>query len=172
MRSILLALLLSAATAAAAQSQAPPDPAEACTDLLFRQFDFWIGDWDVFAPTGNKAGENSIRSEEYGCLLVERWTSANGTTGQSYNYVDRATGKWRQIWVAYGSTIDYSGGLNDKGQMVLEGTIAYAGGKTAPFRGTWTPNANGTVTQHFEQYDETKKAWGDWFVGTYKRQTE
>jgi hypothetical protein len=143
-----------------------------CSEPLFRQFDFWLGEWDVYGPGGKLAGTNSIQREEYGCLLVEHWTNTQGITGQSYNFVDLATGKWRQVWVSAGTTIDYSGGLDEKGAMVLEGTIGYGAGQAgngAKFRGTWTPNADGTVTQHFEQFNDATGEWADWFVGTYKR---
>jgi len=163
---ITAALAAVAAAPAFAQGQAQTPP---CQEKIFHDFDFWIGDWEVFDPQGAKAGENAITREEYGCLLLERWTSAQGTTGQSYNFVDHITGKWRQVWVSAGATIDYAGGLNDKGQMVLEGTIGYPTGVKAPFRGTWTPNEDGTVTQSFQQFDPEKKQWNDWFTGLYRR---
>jgi len=157
-------------TASAAPAQTPPPPP--CSDPIFDDFDFWVGEWDVYGPAGKLAGTNSISKEEYGCLLTEHWVNSGGQTGQSYNFVDLATGKWRQVWVSAGATIDYSGGLNDKGAMVLEGTIGYGAGQPgngAKFRGTWTPNADSTVTQHFQQYDDVKGEWTDWFTGTYKR---
>ncbi|MEX0644551.1 MAG: hypothetical protein WD076_04530 [Parvularculaceae bacterium] len=169
MRTIMMiAALFIGAAPAFAQSGAQTLP---CQAKIFHDFDFWIGEWEVFDPQGKKAGDNSIKVEEYGCLLVERWVSAQGTTGQSYNFVDHLTGKWTQIWVSAGATIDYAGGLNDKGQMVLEGTIGYPTGVKAPFRGTWTPNKDGTVTQYFQQYNSETKAWGDWFTGHYKRKS-
>jgi len=156
------------APAAAAAASAPP-----CTSPLHDDFDFWIGEWEVFAANGAKAGENSITRAEYGCLLVERWTDATGITGQSYNYLDPGTNKWRQLWVSGGAVIDYSGGLTDTGSMKLEGTIAYqAGGPAIPFTGEWTPNPDGTVTQHFEQFDPATGEWSDWFTGTYVRKAE
>ena len=33
-------------------------------------------------------------------------------------------------------------------------------------------NEDGTVTQHFTQYDPEKKVWNDWFIGVYKRKAE
>jgi hypothetical protein len=158
--------------AASAQASAPAAQRPPCSDPLFRQFDFWLGDWEVYGPKGDLAGTNAIRKEEYGCLLTEHWTNTAGRTGQSYNFVDLETGTWRQVWVSAGATIDYAGGLNDSGAMVLEGTIGYGAGQPgngAKFRGTWTPNADGTVTQHFQQYDDQKGAWTDWFIGTYRR---
>lgn len=165
--------LIAAGGAGAQQSSAPAAQQRPCSAPVFDDFDFWVGEWDVVdKTTGKKAGTNSITKEEYGCLLVERWTGAGGITGQSYNFVDLETLKWRQVWVSAGATIDYAGGLNDKGEMVLEGTIGYpagAAGNGAKFRGTWTPNADGTVTQRFEQYDDAQKTWSDWFVGVYAR---
>ena len=167
--SMLAATLILAAPAALAASPVQKPP---CSDPVFQQFDFWLGDWDVYGPKGQLAGTNTIRKEEYGCLLVERWTNAQGQTGQSYNFVDLNTGEWRQVWVSAGATIDYAGGLDAKGAMVLEGNIGYGAGQPgngAKFRGTWTPNADGTVTQRFEQFDDAQQKWTDWFVGTYKR---
>jgi len=152
---------------ACALAQTPP-----CKGEAFDDFDFWVGEWDVYGKAGTLAGTNSITKDEYGCLLVERWKSAGGITGQSYNFVDLATGKWRQVWVSAGATIDYSGGLDEKGAMVLEGVIGYPAGTpggSARFRGTWTPNSDGTVTQHFEQFDPAKNEWTEWFLGTYRR---
>lgn len=166
------AAALAASCAHAQTATAAANPPPPCSAKVFHDFDFWLGEWDVYDPKGNLAGTNSIRREEYGCLLTEHWVNAGGQTGQSYNFVDLATGKWRQVWVSAGATIDYAGGLNDKGAMVLEGTIGYGAGQPgngAKFRGAWTPNKDGAVTQYFQQYDDEKKVWNDWFTGTYKR---
>lgn len=153
------------AGAASAQTP-PPNPCEAPE---YRTFDFWIGEWTVFDPNGNVAGTNKITSEESGCMLLEHWTSSAGGTGQSYNFFDPKTKKMRQVWVSRGAVIDYDGGLNDDGQMVLEGEIAYHNGTLAPFRGTWTANDDDTVTQYFQQFNNETEEWNDWFTGTYKR---
>jgi len=142
-----------------------------CTGEAFQQFDFWLGEWEVVSvPDGQFAGINKITKEEGGCLILERWEAVNGSTGQSYNYYNPATQKWRQIWVSASSMIDYEGGLTESGSMKLVGTITYPGtGKQADFTGEWTSNANGTVTQHFEQYDAVTQTWKPWFTGQYTR---
>lgn len=176
MRPLIPALALLAACAAAPAQAETPAPAAApgkpCTTPLHDDFDFWVGEWEVRAGDGSLAGENIITREEYGCLLVERWTGATGTTGQSYNFVDPSTNQWRQVWVSAGAVIDYSGGLTETGSMRLEGTITYqAGGPAIPFTGEWTPNTDGTVTQHFEQFDAATGSWSPWFTGTYVRKS-
>lgn len=49
----------------------------------FREFDFWIGEWEVRTADGQLAGHNSIRRAERGCVLIEEWTGAGGTSGMS-----------------------------------------------------------------------------------------
>ena len=181
MRSTLIAGLLglglcTAATAqeaeapAASEDETPPPP---CSSEAYHQFDFWLGDWTVTATNGQFAGDNKITREEGGCLILERWTSVNGTTGQSYNYYNPARAKWHQVWVSPGVFIDYEGGLTERGSMRLEGLITYAAtSTTAPFMGEWTPNPDGTVTQHFEQYNTENEEWAVWFTGLYTKQDD
>jgi len=157
------------AVAAADAAQAQP-PANPCDAAPYRAFDFWLGEWAVFDLQGNKAGVNVITKEEYGCLLLEKWTSAQGVTGQSYNFYDPGQQKFRQLWVSKGAVIDYAGGLNGAGEMVMEGDIQYHNGTSAPFRGTWTPQDDGSVRQYFQQYNAKTDEWDDWFTGIYKKQ--
>jgi len=52
--------------------------------------------------------------------------------------------------------------------MVLSGRINYySTGKSHAFRGTWTPLADGSVRQFFEQQDPESQAWAVWFDGIY-----
>ncbi len=141
-----------------------------CTEPEFRAFDFWLGKWDVTDnATGNVAGKNSITQLEAGCMLLESWAGAGGGTGTSVNYYNPVEKKWRQLWISAGRySIDISGGLEGQA-MRLEGSIYPFAGAAARFRGTWTPNADGSVGQFFEQYDEDSQAWTVWFDGRYVR---
>lgn len=163
---------LLAFSAPAALAQTPPG----CDGMDHRgDFDFWVGDWNVYGPGGQFGGTNRISKRSNGCLILEEWTSAAGGDGTSMNYLDPATGAWRQIWMGSNTYIDYSGGLNDDGQMELEGEITYFGtngSRSAPFRGVWTPNDDGSVTQHFTQYNAETESWDIWFTGRYVRQEE
>jgi hypothetical protein len=166
--SALLVLAALAAAGPAATQDAPPTPCT--TGGVYDDFDFWVGDWDVFVPNGDQAGTNSIEKIEAGCLLLENWTGAAGGTGKSINFYDAARDVWRQVWVSSnGVLIEIEGGLRD-GSMVLEGTLTDAGGGSQPFRGTWTPNEDGSVRQHFEISNTDGLGWATWFDGRYVRQ--
>jgi hypothetical protein len=166
------AILLLSLGAAEAGSEAPSSPAIICeSDPRFADFDFWLGQWRVTTRhSGALAGTNSISKVEAGCAVQESWSSARGGSGRSLNWYNPATSKWRQVWVAApGYVIDIEGGLRD-GSMVLEGTITDFNDRVPhPFRGTWTPQDDGTVRQFFEQYAEEEEAWKPWFDGLYTR---
>ena len=136
----------------------------------FQEFDFWIGEWDVHLPNGTLAGSNVIKSIERGCALTEHWTNVNGGTGMSINYLDKASGEWVQVWNSEGGgQIVIRGGMTDDG-MALKGYIHYVGnGTTAPFRGLWTPLADGRVRQYFEQSNDDGQTWVPWFEAFYTR---
>lgn len=161
-------LILLAASGAAAQTP----PAAPCQEGgRYADFDFWVGEWDVSLPDGRQAGTNRIEKSERGCLLVERWTGAGGSTGTSVNFYDPARARWRQLWVSMdGTVIEIEGGLRD-GSMVLEGTLIGRGGGSQPFRGTWTPNDDGSVRQHFEISEDGGRTWATWFDGRYVRRS-
>ena len=139
-------------------------------DEAFRAFDFWVGNWEVHGPKGGLAGTNTIERSQRGCVLIENWTSANGGTGMSINYLDKVTGEWVQVWNAEGgSQIHIRGGMTDDG-MLLVGTLHdVANGTTTPFRGLWTPLSDGRVRQYFEQSTDEGTTWTVWFEGFYTR---
>jgi len=151
--------------------QPPPNPCVGNEKL--KQFDFWVGDWEVRVASGVLAGTNSITREQNGCVLVERWENTAGGTGTSINFFDEAKQQWVQMWNgAGGSQINISGGLVE-GSMVLVGTLANVGSpQVLDFRGTWTLLDDGRVRQFFEQSVDKGKTWQTWFEGFYKRKSQ
>lgn len=136
----------------------------------FSDWDFWVGEWNVYGNDEKQvlAGTNSVTKHYANCLITETWVDINGNGGFSVNFYNPVRDQWRQVWVSNGYSIDYTGGLNDEGQMVLEGEIdTYQSGTSAKFRGIWTPQENGNVIQRFEAYDAEKDSWTLWFEGRY-----
>jgi hypothetical protein len=165
-------LLLFLAATAAAEEPVAQDKSICEAGEHFSDFDFWVGEWNVYSNDAEKTfqGTNSITRHHKNCLLMENWTSAQGGNGSSMNYYDPVTDQWRQLWVAGGYSIDYSGGLDDRGSMVLKGKINYyETGQSYKFRGTWTPGPDGGVRQIFEQHDPESDTWSIWFDGLYVR---
>jgi hypothetical protein len=137
----------------------------------FSQFDFWVGHWRVTGPDGTFQGTNRIEKTQGGCLVLENWVSASGTTGTSMNFYDLHAEEWVQIWVSPGLQLEIRGGLVGD-SMVLTGHVHYVqSGDHRPFRGTWTPLADGVVRQHFEESQDGGNSWATWFDGYYHPQT-
>lgn len=136
-----------------------------------RQFDFWVGTWDVLSPQGQRVGHNVITRADQECMLEERWTSASGGTGMSINLYHPGKERWVQHWVAASYVIDLEGGLVD-GAMVLEGELVPISGTPSRLRGTWTPLPDGRVRQFFEQSTDGGATWTTWFDGYYVRAEE
>ena len=170
----LFLLFFNTSSAAQEHSSEPTVPVKSICETAehFGDFDFWVGEWNVYSNDEERTflGSNSITRQHKNCLIMENWTSAQGGDGRSMNYYDPVEDQWRQLWVAGGYSIDYAGGLDDNGSMVLTGKINdYKTGQSNKFRGTWTPNPDGSVRQFFEQFDPEEKQWTVWFDGHYVR---
>ena len=142
-----------------------------CTRAEHRQFDFWVGEWDVTGRNGNLAGTNRIRAVHGGCALQEEWSGAGGFTGTSINAFDSSTGRWHQTWIGSdGVLLQLDGGLKD-GSMELTGRTASANGATTMHRIRWTPLAGqpAQLRQLWESSTDNGRTWSIAFDGTYKR---
>ena len=171
LRILYLPILLSIVSVVVAEDVPQPTPKSFCeTAAGFSDFDFWLGEWNVYSNDEKRAfqGTNVITKQHKNCLIMENWTNTQGSTGSSMNYYDPVENQWRQLWVAGGYSIDYSGGLDKDGAMSLTGRINYyKSGKSQPFRGTWTANEDGSVRQFFEQQAPGTQEWTVWFDGIY-----
>jgi hypothetical protein len=150
-----------------ALAQQPPP----CTAAEYRQFDFWLGHWEVFTPDGKKAGENTIEAIDGGCALIERWRGNGGFSGTSLNSWDRGARQWRQHWVDnQGGLLRLAGAL-DGARMVLAGADAHPGkpGVTLRQRITWTPLPGGEVQQVWQTSEDDGARWTTVFDGRYRR---
>ena len=90
-----------------------------CSNPLYRQFDFWIGEWEAYDTKGAKAGDSKITLILDSCVILEEWTSAGMQqglryAGKSFNTWNAVTKQWQQTWV------DNAGGSNE----YMEGVFA------------------------------------------------
>jgi hypothetical protein len=88
-----------------------------CSDTVYRQFDFWIGEWEAFDINGQKTGDSKIEIILDSCIILENWTSISVIkgiryAGKSYNSYNAATKKWQQYWVDnVGGVTEYFDGI-------------------------------------------------------------
>jgi hypothetical protein len=165
---VTLGLVFLAGAPVGAQDQKPAPPP--CSGPEHRQFDFWVGEWDVATPDGKPAGTNRIESILGGCVLMESWESTNGkSVGHSFNLY-AADGRWHQTWVDNsGTLLELVGGLEGD-RMVMSQERTNPDGRTALHEISWTKLETGQVKQHWRFTTDGGQTWKDLFVGIYTRQ--
>src|SRR5438046_10666506 len=85
-----LLVIAALALAQAVAPSHPPPPASAaanpCAGAEHRQFDFWVGKWDVYPSGGDKLTAHSLIESVYGgCGIRENWMPLSGSGGGSLN---------------------------------------------------------------------------------------
>ena len=140
-----------------------------------KQFDFWIGQWDVTPwalatpQAGQQLGTNEVQPILEHCVLLENWRAAGGGEGKSFNYYDTNLRRWRQVWMAdSGGPLDYTGEYHD-GAMRFTGWNLDAQGRRVEQKLTFFAIAPDTVRQLFEASSDSGRTWTATFVGRYVR---
>lgn len=82
-------------------------------------FDFWIGEWDVYQTgTHSLVGHSLVQSVSGGCSLLENWNATTANNGKSLNYYDVNAGSWEQDWIgSAGGSQRYLNGEYKNGAM-------------------------------------------------------
>jgi hypothetical protein len=142
------------------------EPQKPCKSEEFRQFDFWLGDWNVESPANpGGVGRNRITSINGGCTLREEYTTSVGYEGTSLNFYDATRMTWHQTWIDnQGGALYLEGGL--QGDSMVMSTKP---GEQSINRITWSPLPDGRVRQHWEATADGGKTWTTAFDGYYTR---
>ena len=160
-----LFLLLFIGTSMHSQTKKAP-----CDTPKHNEFNFWVGDWNVYDTAGKLIGTNKILKMQSNCVMQENWESkASSNKGTSYNYVNLANNTWNQVWVDNsGFSLVLKGNLKD-GSMVLESEVLKGQQGEYFNRVTWTPGKDGSVTQVWEYLTPKGKLIQEAFRGIYKK---
>jgi hypothetical protein len=151
--------------AALAGAQAKRYPCR--TRVESHQFDFWLGDWTVTDPKGAPLGVSSITSDHERCIVRESWTGGFGGKGTSVNFYDPAGKQWHQVWTDDNGTItNYVGELRGGAMAFHAEGFGDADGVHHQRTLVFTPNADGSVEQVFQDSDDGK-SWKTTFDGHY-----
>lgn len=152
-----------------AQSQTPKIP---CDTDKHNEFNFWVGDWNVFDVDGKLIGTNNILKMQSNCVMQENWESkVSASKGTSYNYVNLTDTSWNQVWIDNsGFSLVLKGNLKN-GSMILKSELIKNQQGEYYNRVTWTPNKNGSVTQLWELISKEGKVIREAFRGIYKKKT-
>lgn len=123
-----------------------------------REFDFWIGEWDVFAPGQNRAGSSVIQKVSNGCALLENWTGGGGT-GKSLNFYNASAGYWQQTWIgSAGGPVEFREGKLEGNTLSFLARSSAAGNPVVS-RLSFTNLGPNRVRQHAEATTDNGATW-------------
>ena len=140
-----------------------------CPDKEYRQFDFWLGQWQVTAPNSKNVSHSKISLINDGCGILEEYSTPTGFIGKSLNIYNKQTKQWHQSWTDNTGLLLLLNGdfIDDK--MVLEGNTVDKDGNTVLNRISWSVNGDHTVRQHWQISTDKDKLWQTLFDGTYTK---
>lgn len=158
-RRIAAACVLASVAGVTMSAQSAPRP---CDGPTYRQFDFWIGDWDVFERgASTKAADVRIASVLDGCALQEDYTDPTGLHGTSISSYDAAAGQWQQTWVTNRGQLVVIHGVREGNALVFNG-FRHDGPKQVMLRARWQPEGT-NVRQTAEVSADGGATWQQWF---------
>jgi hypothetical protein len=134
----------------------------ACVASPYREFDFWIGDWDVFeSGTPRPVAHVRVTRILGGCVLQEDYEEPGGARGESFSIYDASRRVWHQTWVTNGGKLLVIEGKFGPHGMVLSG-VDHARGQ-ALVRGTWKRTSGGGVRETAVRSSDGGETWKPWF---------
>ena len=136
-----------------------------------RQFDFWVGEWNV-ETTQNPAGVGQSKIELIlgDCVVQENWTGNGGSTGKSYNIYNAALKRWEQYWVDNsGGNIFFYGGLKDGVMDYWTDEIPQPNGTKLKRHLQFIKNGSDQVRQFSQGSTDGGKTWSVEYDFTYNR---
>jgi tetratricopeptide (TPR) repeat protein len=136
-----------------------------------RQFDFWIGEWDVQDMSGHIVGQSSIQLILGSCVIFENWTGGSHS-GKSFNAYNKDDGKWMQTWVDdQGDVTQFvNGELKDRA-MRFETKKKASDGSTIDKHLTFFDLGDGRVRQFAELSKDGGRTWSTEYDFLYVRKT-
>ena len=131
---------------------APATAAGPCDTPQHHQFDFWVGDWQVFEAKSNRlVGYDRVEKHSHGCIVQQNLTMVTDLyrgTGVGYRMsgisVNRFDGEsWLELWAddTWGA-IALRGTLDEHGSMVLTTLIP---SRNRDLRLVWERRPDGSV---------------------------
>jgi hypothetical protein len=142
-----------------------------CTADAYQQLDFWIGRWEVRLRDGTLAGHDVVEKSLDGCIVLEHWTDARQSRGESLFYYHPKAKTWKQVWVTPFGAIKEKQltAAPEAGAVRFSGETYLPDGRAVPDRTTLIRQADGTVRQLIEQSPDGGKTWQPTFDAIYTR---
>lgn len=154
------------------------DTHQPCTSPEARQFDFWVGEWDLSWPAEQAGGREGDRQTGYNrinelfgdCVIEENFTTDDASfRGHSVSVYDEAGGVWRQTWVdSAGGYLSFTGGM-ESGDMILSTDPTEENGQISINRMVFSEIAADSLEWAWQKTIDGGQSWADVWNISYRR---
>jgi len=134
----------------------------------YRQFDYWLGEWNVEA-NGQRIATSSISAVLDDCVISEDYHDFRGYYGRSFSIWDGTTKRWEQRYVdTTGAFHEWKGGLQNGLMQFLWRHNDHVGHPQLD-RMTYIKDGPDKVRQLLENSTDDGKTWSITYDGMYIR---
>jgi len=175
MRFILMLFVFIASNMASAQQVRPCDTPEG------KQFDFWLGEWDLTWPAEQMGGEkgeiargtNFITKILDECIVQEEFRTADGSfKGHSVSAYNMREEIWQQTWVDnQGGYLLFTGEFAD-GKMILRTAPKERSGETVISRMVFRNITENSLDWDWQRSTDGGQTWVDLWNIHYERKQD
>ena len=137
-----------------------------------RQFDFWLGEWDLTWPNGGQ-GENIVTLELDSSVVQEAFNGqpAIQLIGRSVSVFVPRENLWKQTWVDnQGGYLDFTGGLVEERMILSRAAVNQEGGQIIQ-RMVWYNITSDSLNWNWERSNDSGKSWEILWQIHYKRKS-
>jgi hypothetical protein len=175
MKRVFATMILSCLAVSTSFSQSTPAAPDPCTSTQQKQFDFWVGEWNLTWPGKNSGeigrGSNSIKRILDGCVVQESFSGQESMhlRGTSVSIFDAKEGTWKQTWVDNeGGYLDFTGELKN-GEMIFQREALQKDGTKLLQRMVWKNITANEFDWSWEASGDGGKTWQVQWPIHYKR---
>lgn len=133
----------------------------------FRQFDYWLGEWDV-ESNGQKIARSSIQLILDDCVIFENYY-AGPYSGKSFSLYMPSTKTWQQYYTDTRAYVSLWDGKLENGNLRMLSKQTNAAGQVTLSRMTYIKEGPDKVRQLIETSTDDGKTWTPGYDGLYTR---
>ncbi|MGB2665951.1 MAG: hypothetical protein WAK48_18250 [Candidatus Acidiferrum sp.] len=147
------------------------DPSSCSANAQSREFDFWVGDWDVRYPGAENASSSKVYLELGKCVLVENWDGGKGHEGINIFAYSADDQHWHGLFADNEGRVHVFEGKVSGGAAEFIGPSRGAKGETDLNRIRVTRLGADRVEQTWEKSSDNGASWNIVFRGAYSRKS-
>lgn len=148
---------------------ARPDIPPCTVNTESRQFDFWLGEWDVTYPGAVKPSSSKVYLDLDQCMLVESWDGGKGHKGKNMFAYSPDDKHWHGMFADNEGRVHVFEGTVVSGVAELQGPSRNEDGKVVLNRIRVTRLSADKVAQTWEKSSDSGATWTIAFRGEYSR---